>query len=183
VTKPISVPTSFSTEAVRGTLWNYLSFFSGKLLNFISTIILARLLVPEQFGLVAYCTIAIQYIDIINTAGLGSALIARKDKFEQAANAAFVASIFLGFSSVAISWFSAPFIADFFHQEEVTDLFRVLSLSFPISNFGLVGCYDSIYCSSRGNLATTGISFQKEFKLGEKTYSRGYLSGPVTLPQ
>jgi len=132
------VTQSFSTEAVRGTLWSYLSFFSGKLLNFISTLILARLLVPEQFGLVAYCTLAIQYLDIINTAGLDSALIARKDKLEQAANAVFITSILLGLASFVISWFSAPFVADFFRQEEVTDLFRVLSLTLPISSIGLV---------------------------------------------
>jgi O-antigen/teichoic acid export membrane protein len=115
-----------------------LSFFSGKLLNFISTLILARLLVPEQFGLVAYCTIVIQYLDIINTAGLGQALVARRDKFEPAANAAFVASIFLGLVSFVIAWFSAPFVAGFFRQEGVTDLFRVLCLSLPIGNLGLV---------------------------------------------
>jgi len=132
------VTQSFSTEAVRGTLWSYLSFFSGKLLNFISTLILARLLVPEQFGLVAYCTLAIQYLDILNTAGLDSALIARKDKLEKAANAVFIISILLGFSSFVIAWFSAPSVANFFHEEEVTDLFRVLSLSLPMSSLALV---------------------------------------------
>jgi len=138
VTESSSTSINFSTEAVRGTLWTYLSFFSGKLLNFISTLILARLLVPEQFGLVAYCTIMIHYLDIINAAGLGHALIARKEKFEQAANAAFIASIFLGLASVVISWFSAPFVAGFFREEGVTDLFRVLSLSLLIGNLGLV---------------------------------------------
>ena len=59
-TSPV-LPENISKEAVRGTAWNYLSFASGKLLNFISTLILARLLVPDQFGLVAYCTIAIQH--------------------------------------------------------------------------------------------------------------------------
>lgn len=138
MTESSSTSAAFSTAAVRGTLWSYLSFFSGKLLNFISTLILARLLVPEQFGLVAYCTVVIQYLDIINTAGLGHALVARKDKIEQAANAAFVASIILGLVSFAISWVSAPLVASFFQQEEVTDLFRILSLSLLLGNLGLV---------------------------------------------
>jgi O-antigen/teichoic acid export membrane protein len=138
VAQSTPVSTSFSIAAVRGTLWSYLSYFSGKLLNFISTLILARLLVPEQFGLVAYCTLVIQYLDIINTAGLGHALVARKDKFEQAANSAFVASIVLGLASFIVSWFSAPLVANFFREEGVTDLFRVLCLSLPIGNLGLV---------------------------------------------
>ncbi len=85
-----------------------------------------------------YCTLAIQYLDIINTTGLASALIARKDKFEEAANAAYFASITLGLVSFGISWFSAPFVANFFHEPAVTNLFRALSVSLPISSLGLV---------------------------------------------
>jgi O-antigen/teichoic acid export membrane protein len=125
-------------EALRGTFWNYLSFASGKLLNFVATIILARLLVPEQFGLVAYCTIAIQYLDILNTAGINSALIARKDKLEEAANSAFIANIALGIVSFAITWFAAPQIAAFFKADEVTELIRLLAFVLPINGLGEV---------------------------------------------
>lgn len=125
-------------EALRGTFWNYLSFASGKLLSFVATIILARLLVPEQFGLVAYCTIAIQYLDILNTAGINSALIARKDKLEEAANSALIANLALGIISFGITWFAAPAIAAFFKADEVTQLVRLLAFVLPISGLGEV---------------------------------------------
>jgi O-antigen/teichoic acid export membrane protein len=131
-------PNSLSHEAVRGTFWSYVSFASGKLLNFITTMILARLLIPEQFGLVGYCTIAIQYLDIMNTAGINNALIARKDKFEEAANAAFIINIIMGCVSFGLSWLIAPMIAGFFKEEQVTNLFRLIALVLPISGLGLV---------------------------------------------
>jgi len=129
---------NFAKETIRGSFWNYISFVSGKLLNFVSTLILARLLVPQQFGLVAYCTIAIQYLDIINTSGMDSALISRKDKIEEAANSAFAANVILGIVSFIAAWLAAPSIAYFFKTDEITPLFRLLAVVLPISSFGLV---------------------------------------------
>lgn len=129
---------NLTKKAVRGTFWSYLSYASGKLLNFVSTLILARLLVPEQFGLVAYCTIAIQYLDILNSAGIESALIARKDKIEEAANSAFVANVIFGIASFGLAWVAAPGIASFFKTPEITPLFRLLAIVLPISGLGLV---------------------------------------------
>lgn len=125
-------------ETVRGAFWGYLSFASGKLLNFIATLILARLLVPEQFGLVAYCTIAIQYLDIMNTAGIESALIARRDKVEESANSAFICNIILGCVSYSVAWAAAPTIASFFKADEITLLIRALAVILPIGGLGLV---------------------------------------------
>ena len=136
-TSPAS-PILLSREAVHGTFWSYLSFASGKLLNFITTMILARLLVPEQFGLIGYCTIAIQYLDIMNTAGIDNALIARKDKVEEAANAAFIFNIIMGIISFGAAWLIAPLIANYFQAEKVTDLFRLLAIVLPVGGLGLV---------------------------------------------
>lgn len=129
---------SISRQAVRGSLWSYLSFFLGKLLNFLTTIILARLLVPNEFGLVALCTTAIQYLDILNTSGIDDALIARRDKVEEASNAAFVANVMLGIFTFTLAWFSAPFVASYFKSPGVVDLFRLLAISLPISGLRLV---------------------------------------------
>jgi O-antigen/teichoic acid export membrane protein len=131
-------PKNIPRETIRGTLWGYLSFASGKLLNFIATLILARLLVPEQFGLVAYCTIIIQYLDIINSAGINSALIARKEKLEEATNAALAINLVMGVVSFGIAWLIAPLVAEFFHEEKITDLFRLLAFALPLDGLGLV---------------------------------------------
>lgn len=80
-------------RAMRGTFWSFLSFLSTKALTFITTIVLARLLVPAEFGIIAYCTIVIGFLDLLNNVGVGHALIARQDRLEEAQNAAFIISI------------------------------------------------------------------------------------------
>jgi O-antigen/teichoic acid export membrane protein len=129
---------SLSIQAVQSTFWAYASFISGKLLVFISTIVLARLLVPEYFGLMAICLIAIQYLDILNGAGVGSAIIQRRDRIEEAANAALLIGALSGLLLFAGAWVAAPVLAAFFREDEVTNLFRVLAIVIPISAIGAV---------------------------------------------
>jgi O-antigen/teichoic acid export membrane protein len=74
----------------------------------------------------------------MNTAGINSALIARKDKITEAADSAFIANIVFGILSYGVAWIAAPSVAAFFKAEEITPLFRVLALSLPISGLGLV---------------------------------------------
>jgi O-antigen/teichoic acid export membrane protein len=107
-------PTSSLTQkTVKGVFWSYLSFLGGKGLNFLTTIILARLLLPEQFGLIGYCLVVIQYVDILNSAGIDTALIARREKVQEAANAAFIANILFGVLCFAITWIIAEPVSVF----------------------------------------------------------------------
>lgn len=127
-----------SRQAVQSTVWAYGSFVSGKLLVFISMIVLARLLVPEHFGQLGYCLIAIQYLDILNSAGVGSALISRRDRIEEAANAALLIGLASGVVLFAAAWVSAPALARFFDEPAVTNLFRALAVVIPLSSVGTV---------------------------------------------
>jgi O-antigen/teichoic acid export membrane protein len=125
-------------KTLKGVFWSYSTFLGGKVLTFLSTIILARLLLPEQFGLVGYCLITIQYLDILNSAGINNSLIARREKLEEAANAAFVANIVLGLLSFGLTWVIAPWAAVFFKTEELIPILRVMGLSLPLSGLGMV---------------------------------------------
>lgn len=125
-------------KTIKGVFWSYLTFIGGKVLTFLSTIILARLLLPEQFGLVGYCLITIQYLDILNSAGINNSLIARRENLEEAANAAFAANILLGIISFALTWMIAPSVAIFFKTDEIVPVLRVLGLSLPLSGLGMV---------------------------------------------
>ncbi len=129
---------SLTQKTVKGFFWAYASFLGGKGLNFLTTIILARLLLPEEFGLIGYCLVVIQYVDILNSAGIGAALISRREKVQQAANAAFVANIIFGIACFAITWMIAPLVATFFKAPEIVPLFRALGLSLPLTGMGVV---------------------------------------------
>lgn len=127
-----------SRAAVHGSLWTYLAFICGKLLSFATTVILARLLLPEQFGLVGYCLIALQYLSLLNLFGMDVALISRRDKLQEAANAALMVNIATGAVLLAAGWAGAPLIADFFDAPQVVPLFRALAVSLPLSALGAV---------------------------------------------
>jgi lipopolysaccharide exporter len=138
---PVQTTTSHAeigTRAVRGTFWSFLSFLSTKALTFITTIILARLLAPAEFGIIAYCTIVIGFLDLLNNFGVGHALIARRDRLDVAQNVAFVISIGSSIVLYAVAWLMAPLIADFFNEPQIVPLLRVLSIGLLLVGIGTV---------------------------------------------
>lgn len=136
--EPKSASPDLAQKTLKGVFWSYSTFLGGKLLTFLSTIILARLLLPEQFGLVGYCLVVIQYLDILNSAGIDNSLIARRDNLQQAANAAFVANIVLGIISFGLTWAIAPAAAAFFKTDELIPILRVMGLNLPLSGLQMV---------------------------------------------
>lgn len=127
-----------ATKTVKGIFWSSLSLVGGKGFSFISTLVLARLLLPEQFGLMGYCLVVIQYLDVLNSAGIGLALISQQEHFEEAANASFIANLFLGIITFLIMWLTAPFVSSFFREDGLIPLLRVLAFTLPISALGMV---------------------------------------------
>lgn len=125
-------------KAIQGTFWSYLSFIVGKLLSFVTTIILARLLLPEEFGLVGYATVVIDYLDVLNTLGMGAAIISRKDKIEEASNIAFYSSVTLSIVLYCLAWAAAPYAAIYFSEPAVTPLLRVIAVTLPIYALGAI---------------------------------------------
>lgn len=129
---------SIATKTTRGLFWVSFSTIMIKIINFIITVILARLLDPEHFGLVAVGLILVNFFEVFHDFGIGAALIYKKDNIDKAANAAFfifpaVATLFF-----IISYLIAPLAADFFNEPQVEDIIRALSFVFVIWSFGLL---------------------------------------------
>jgi len=126
-----------SRAAVGGVAWQGLSYLAGKILVLGTTIILARLLVPGDFGLVGLALVFIAYAETITDLGMAQALIYLPEGKE--ANDAAL-TVTLGFSAVMVgaAMLAAPAVAEFFRRPDVTDLFRVLSLSLLIGGAGQV---------------------------------------------
>jgi O-antigen/teichoic acid export membrane protein len=123
-------------KTVKNALWNYGTFATSKGVVFISTIILARVLAPDDFGLMALGLTIMNYLDIIGELGIGAALVYRQDNPEKSANVAFALSVTSGILLTAGAWLIAPGVAAFFNEPRVTDLFRVLALGLFISSLG-----------------------------------------------
>jgi len=113
------------------------SFFS-KLVSFASTLLLAKLLVPYDIGLMAIGSLVIASIGLFRDLGLSRALIFERNDLDEAPNTAFFLIPSLSLGLYFIAFISAPFIASFFKDQHVTLIVRVLAFSLILSSFGEV---------------------------------------------
>lgn len=125
----------FTRAAVQGTAVRYLIFFSSKLLLFISTAILARLLTKDDFGVVGFAITTINFLEVIATLGVRPALIYYPES-ERTSSTAFWANLIISFGIYGLAWLVAPIAAIYFRDPRATDVIRILSLSFPIMAIG-----------------------------------------------
>jgi lipopolysaccharide exporter len=131
-----------SNDLVRTTArhagWAYVSFVASKLLTFVATVILARILVPSDFGLVGFALVAMQYLDIVNRFGLDTAIVSWPEVDDDLLSTTFWFSLVTGFVFYATAWIAAPAVAEFFGGDGVTDLLRVIALVLVIESFSIV---------------------------------------------
>ena len=127
---------SLKDKTIHGILWVSLSNILLKFINFIISVILARLLEPSDFGLVAIALIVVNFFEIFRDLGIGPALIHRKEDKDAAADSAFFIFPAVAVIFYAVSYFIAPAAAVFFREDELETLIRVLSLTFVIWSFG-----------------------------------------------
>lgn len=125
-------------KAGRGIVWNFLTYAIAKGGVLISTSILARLLSKEDFGLVSIAVIAVNYLSFVKDLGLSVALIQRRNDVVRAADTVFTINLILGFFLSTITYFLAPWMANYFNEPMVTPVLRWLGLSFAINAFGAV---------------------------------------------
>ncbi|MDW7775638.1 MAG: lipopolysaccharide biosynthesis protein [Methanosarcinales archaeon] len=127
---------SLKNKTINGILWVSLSNILMKFINFTITIILARLLEPSDFGLVAIALIFVNLVESFRDLGIGPALIHRKEDRDIAANTALYIFPAMAIIFYAVTYFIAPAAAVFFRDADLEILIRVLSLTFVIWSFG-----------------------------------------------
>lgn len=124
--------------SLAGVAWNAATFGLSKLVVLVTTIILARLLEPADFGLLGIGLVVIGYLDFVNDFGVSAAVIQHDGDPDHTADVAFWINLALGVTLAAVGFAVAPFVADFFDEPEATSVVRVLSLSFPITSLGAI---------------------------------------------
>jgi len=111
-----------------GTFWNLLNLTLNRGATVIFTLVLARFLAPEAFGLIAMITICFQLGLVIATSGLGQALIRSKDVDQTDLSTVFFANLVLSGVAYVLLVIVAPWIANFYDQPELTLLIRVVGI-------------------------------------------------------
>ena len=127
-----------NNKITRGLIWSLAENLGLQAMQFVISIILARLLLPAQFGLIGMLSLFMAVAQSLLDSGFGSALIQKKDADQVDACSAFYFNLAIGAFLILLLWFSAPLIAHFYAQPLLTSLTRFLSLNILINAFRLV---------------------------------------------
>lgn len=107
----------------------------------LSVTILARILKPEYYGIVALSSSVMAFISLFKDLGIGASLIQTKILTEEHKNTAFVISFGMSLFLLALIAITAPFIADYYHEPDLKWILILVAIGFPISSVGIVpGC-------------------------------------------
>lgn len=119
-------------ETVKGVLWSALEKFSTGGVLFLANIILARILTPKDFGLLAVITIFVQIAQTFIDSGFSNALIQKKDRNQVDYSTVFYFNLAISILLYVILYHCAPLIANFFNHVQLTSLTRVVGLNLII---------------------------------------------------
>ena len=120
-------------EVLSGLFWKMSERIGAQGITFIVSIVLARLLTPEDYGLVSLLTIFISISNILVQSGFGNALIQKKDADNIDFSTIFYFNILMSFLFYILLYYLAPYIANFYNKTELIPILRVLSFSVIIS--------------------------------------------------
>lgn len=114
---------------VRSLIWKFLERGGVQGFQFVLSIILARLVSPSDYGVIALILIFIQIANVFIQSGFNTALIQKKDADELDFSSIFYLSLFVAFACYVILFFTAPLVATFYKQPILVSLIRVLAFT------------------------------------------------------
>lgn len=118
--------TSLRNTTIKGVGWSFTDSMLSQGTTFLVGIVLARLLSPEEYGLLGLLMIFIVISESIVNSGLNSALIRKQDATELDYNTVFITNLLLSFVMYGLLFLGAPYISLFFEKPQLTILLRVL---------------------------------------------------------
>lgn len=129
---------SLKNQSAKALGWDLGGTLAKSLSGFVISIFLARLLTPEEFGLVGMAMVFITVSQVFIDVGFASALIQNQRTTNLSYSSVFWLNIFLGALLTLLFYFVAPYIGEFYNNQEVTNLVKWLSLIFVFNSFSIV---------------------------------------------
>lgn len=157
---------SLKQKTTKGLLWSSVERFSNQGMSFFFSVILARLLSPSDYGIIAMVTIFFAVAQSFVDSGFSNALVRKTDRREEDLSTCFYFNIGVGIVAYIVLFLIAPFIADFYNQPILSPIIR-------ITGFGVV--LNSL-CVVQQALFTIRIDFKSQAKV---TLSATIISGIV----
>ena len=120
-------------NVMSGLIWTFGERVIAQVFSFVISIVLARILLPEEYGVIAIILVFINLANVFVTNGFGESLVRKSDSNENDFSTVFYCSFTFSIILYFILFLSAPYIADFYNQSSLIPLLRVLALKLPVA--------------------------------------------------
>jgi teichuronic acid exporter len=125
-------------QTITGMIWSFIERFGSMMLQFIANILLARLLTPNDFGLIGMIMVFIAISNTIVDSGFSAALIQKKTVTQEDYSTIFFVNVILSVFLFVLLFITSPYIANFYKQVELTNLLRVLGFALILNAFNII---------------------------------------------
>ena len=157
---------SLKQKTTKGLLWSSVERFSNQGVQFVFSIILARLLSPSDFGIIAMITIFFAIAQSFVDSGFSNALVRKTDRREEDFSTCFFFNIGVGIMAYIVLFLIAPLVANFYNQPILSPIIRITGLGVVLNSL----------CVVQQALFTIKIDFKSQAKV---TLSATIMSGIV----
>lgn len=124
--------------ATKNTIWKLMESFLSKGVSMLVSIVLARILLPDDYGIIAFTSVFINLSDTLIQAGFSTALIRKEKVDERDYSTVLGISILMAFFLYIVIFLSAPFISSFYKEPLLVNVLRVIALSLFFQAFASV---------------------------------------------
>lgn len=129
---------SLKEQAVKGTGWSAVERFATQGISFLIQLVLARLLIPEDYGVIAMLAIFLQIAQVFIDSGFATALIKKQDCSEADYSTVFYYNLVVAVLIYFIFFFTAPLVSFFYNVPVLTNVMRVISISLILNALCIV---------------------------------------------
>ena len=124
---------SLKSKTIRGAAWTGFERIANQMVGFVVSIVLARLLVPSDYGVVGMLSVFLSISQLFIDAGFSSALIQKKDRTDADFSTVFWCNLVISSVCYLVLFIAAPWIAEFYHMPVLKNLMRVLGFVLVIN--------------------------------------------------
>lgn len=122
------------TSVMSGLFWTFGERITAQLVSLVVSIILARLLSPDHYGIISIITVFITLCNVFVSSGMGSAVVQKKDATEEDFNTCFIIGLTVSIFLYIIIFLASPYIAKFYNMKELCLVMRVMGIRIIIAS-------------------------------------------------
>lgn len=149
----------------RGLFWTALDKYSGQIIGIGISMVLARLLTPYDYGIVATASVIINFLSIFTSIGIGPAVIQKKDLSDEDINHIFTFTVIIGLLCGGICFGSSWLVADYYKNPIIVPVLQILSIGLFLGAINMVPAALMSKHLRFKEMATRSLAFQIIFGL------------------